>query len=235
MNELKDKVALITGGTRGIGYSIAKYLANEGASVWTTSRTSAPPAEKGRIEAGQITDAFLELENEESIQALFARIIELHGRLDILVNNAGVGVFKPIVDISLQEWQKIMNINVTGLFLCSREAFKIMQKQGGGRIIHLGSVAGYIPIPENGAYGTTKYAVRGFSHILNEEGKEFHIRSSVINAGIVYTDISKERTTFAPDDMLQPSEVAKTVLDICTRPLNVRIDEINLLPAKGIL
>ena len=110
-----------------------------------------------------------------------------------------------------------------------------MKEQGGGRMINIASVAGYIPIPENGAYGTSKYGVRGFSEILNEEGKPYNIRVSIVSPGVVFTDMSKERSGFHREDMLRPEDVAETVLDIAKRPLHVRIDEVKILPPKGIL
>lgn len=232
---LEGKVVLITGGTRGIGKHIAEALAHEGAIVWTTSRNSPIPNQLQKIENGNIQNAFLDLEDEGSICNLFKRIDDLYGRLDILINNAGIGVFKPLTEITLKEWQEVMNVNLTGLFLCSREAFKMMKLQGGGRIINIGSVAGYIPIAENGAYGTSKFAIRGFSQIMNEEGKHDHVHVTVINAGIVYSDLASTREGFNPEDMLHPMEIAKTVLDIATRPHHVRIDEVNILPPKGIL
>ncbi|MGZ4164416.1 MAG: SDR family oxidoreductase, partial [Tumebacillaceae bacterium] len=158
-----------------------------------------------------------------------------YGRLDVLVNNAGVGVFKPVVETTLAEWQAIMDTNLTGLFLCSKEAFKIMKPQGGGRIINIASVSGYIPIVENGAYGASKYAVRGFSDILNEEGKLHNIRVSTVSPGAVYTDMTVNRDFFNPADMLKPEDVAETILDIARRPLHVRIDEVKILPPKGVL
>jgi NAD(P)-dependent dehydrogenase (short-subunit alcohol dehydrogenase family) len=182
-----------------------------------------------------VREVQLDVTSEASVRRLFAAAERCFGRIDVLVNNAGVGVFKPIEETTLAEWQLVMDTNLTGVFLCAREAFRHMKARGGGRIIHIGSVSGFIPIVENGAYGASKYGVRGLSHILNEEGKRLNIRSSVISLGAVYTDIWEGREGFAPSDMLALDDIAETVLDIARRPLHVRIDEVRLLPPKGVL
>ncbi|MGZ4107639.1 MAG: SDR family oxidoreductase [Tumebacillaceae bacterium] len=234
-DSMQGKVVLITGGTRGLGKTMAEYLAREGAAVWVTSRQASAPSAEQKAAFGEVREVLLDVTREDSVQALFQAVLATYGRLDVLVNNAGVGVFKPIVETTLAEWQAIMDTNLTGLFLCSKEAFKIMKPQGGGRIINIASVSGYIPIVENGAYGASKYAVRGFSDILNEEGKLHNIRVSTVSPGAVYTDMTVDRDFFNPADMLKPEDVAETILDIARRPLHVRIDEVKILPPKGVL
>lgn len=232
---MEGKIVVITGGTRGLGKTMAEYLSREGAAVWVTSRQAPSPSPAQKAASGEVREVLLEVTQEASVQTLFQAVMDTYGRLDVLVNNAGIGVFKPVVDTTLAEWNAIFDTNVTGLFLCSKEAFKIMKPQGGGRIINLSSVSGYIPIVENGAYGASKYAVRGFSDILNEEGKLHNIRVSTISPGAVFTDMTVDRDFFNPAEMLKPEDVAETVLDIARRPLHVRIDEVKILPPKGVL
>ncbi|RXT04549.1 SDR family oxidoreductase [Ammoniphilus sp. CFH 90114] len=232
---LYGKTVLITGGTRGLGKSISTLLAKEGASVLVTSRNAEPTLWKTPVKSGEIQDLHLDVTNEEEVKQVFEHLASVQGRLDILINNAGVGIFKSIEETTLTEWNEVIQTNLTGVFLCSREAFKTMKKQNGGRIINISSVAGYLPIPENGAYGSSKFGVRGLSAILNEEGKPYNIRVSIVSPGAIQTDMSKDRTSFCSEDMLQPEDVAETVLDISKRPLHVRIDEVKILPPKGIL
>lgn len=287
---MENKVVLITGGRRGLGKTMAEYMLREGAYVWITSR-SFPKESSASVESEAIQDkneqmeikgkeselwndhprlrqVYMDVTDENSVRYAFQEVEEVHGRLDVLVNNAGVGIFKPLEETTLTEWQQVLQTNVTGVFLCSREAVRLMKRQGsmgrgaavdgeiaptkislteedeaetrsqglaGGRIINIGSVSGYIPIPENGVYGASKYAVRGLSYILNEEGKGHNIRVSIVNPGAVYTDIWQGREGFDPEDMLQPEDIAATILDIAQRPLHVRIDEVNILPPKGVL
>jgi len=261
---MAGKVVVITGGNRGLGAVMAQRFVEQGAVVVATSRhpdgatmqgerssargtpgarqdespqagATADATMSASTVPGGILQAQLDVCDESSVTRLFRELEQTFTRIDVLVNNAGVGVFKPVVDTTVEEWDWVMNTNVRGLFLCSRAAFAHMRARGGGRIINIASVAGYQPIPENGAYGASKYAVRGFSQILNEEGKDCGVRVSVVSPGAVYTDIWNGRSGFDAADMLQPEDVADTVLDIARRPLRVRIDEVKIVPPKGVL
>jgi 3-oxoacyl-[acyl-carrier protein] reductase len=231
---VKQKVVLVTGGTRGLGQVIANKLASEGAIVWVGSR-SAEITDKTTPQPGEIKKVVLDVTNESSVKNAFAHIMKHHNRLDVLINNAGAAIFKPILEITVAEWKHVIDTNLTGMFLCSREAFGIMKLQEGGRIINIASISGYIPLENNGAYGASKYAVRGLSKILNEEGKGANIRVSVISPGAIRTGMAMDQTNFDPNDMLDPEAVAESVYDIARRPLNTHIDEIKILPPKGVL
>jgi NAD(P)-dependent dehydrogenase (short-subunit alcohol dehydrogenase family) len=216
-----------------LGAATAKLLAEEGAIVIATSRK----APKGDLKntAGSISQAALDVTDERSVRELFAKIEDTFGGIDVLVNNAGIGVFKPVTEISLAEWNEVIQTNLTGAFLCAREAFKLMKNRKGGRIINIGSVVDHVALPHNGAYGASKFGLRALSLNLNEEGKAFNIRVSLVSPGAVYTEIWHGREGFSADDMLQPIDIAQTVLDIAHRPLRVRIDEVRLMPPKGVL
>lgn len=232
--KLEGKLVLITGGTRGIGKTTAEWLAREGAAVCVTSRTATPMLPTSPLTPGEIATASLDVTEEKSVVSLFSWLEEKHGRLDILVNNAGVGIFKPVVETTLSEWETVLSTNLTGLFLCSREAYKLMKQHGGGRIINLSSISGYLPLAENGAYGSSKFGVRGFSQICNEEWKHDRVLVTTVSAGAVCTEITDSRL-FDPADMLQPADIAEAILDIATKPLSLRVDEIRILPPKGVL
>ncbi|WP_367757303.1 SDR family oxidoreductase [Ammoniphilus sp. 3BR4] len=233
---MSGKVVLITGGKRGLGKTMAEFLALEGASVWITSRqTNNSELSTEPVKPGEIREVQLDVTSEEQVKSVFQHVFSLHQRIDVLVNNAGTGIFKTVLDTSLEEWNQVIQTNLSGVFLCSKEAFRYMKVQGGGRVINLCSVSGYLPIPENGAYGASKFGVHGFSQILNEEGKRYNIRVSIVSPGAVYTDMTKDRPGFQKEDMLTPEDIAETILDIAKRPLHVRIDEVKILPPKGIL
>jgi 3-oxoacyl-[acyl-carrier protein] reductase len=235
--QMLGKVVLITGGARaGLGKAIAKLLAGQGAAVIVTSRKTRKPAPPASAELfGEVTERALNVSDERSVKRLFAWLDSRFERIDVLVNNAGVGIFKPVTEISLADWREVIATNLDGVFLCSREAFKRMKARGGGRIINIGSVADYIPLANNAAYGASKSGVRGLSGILNEEGKEHAIRVTHLSLGATYTEIWKDRKGFAEKDMLTPNDVAETVLDLARKPLHVRVDELKLLPSKGII
>jgi 3-oxoacyl-[acyl-carrier protein] reductase len=229
-----NKVVAITGGAGGIGKKVGELLASVGACVWLGD-IQAKEAQTPSALSGLIKHAYLDVTDEDSVVSFFNQIHETHGRIDILINCAGIGIFKPITDISLHEWNKVIDINLTGVFLCSREAFKAMKPNGGGRIINISSVAGYVPIVNNGVYGTSKYAVHGFSQILNEEGKHDNIRVTTVFLGATATEIVNNIGIFDPADLLDLDDIAEIFLDLAKKPLNMRIDEIKVLPPKGIL
>ncbi|WP_235827954.1 SDR family oxidoreductase [Brevibacillus migulae] len=231
---MKGKLVLITGGTRGIGKITAEWLAREGAAVCVTSRHASPDLPAAPLQTGTISTAKLDVTDEDSIFRLFAWLEEQHGQLDVLVNNAGIGIFKPLADTTREEWEAVIATNLTGLFLCSREAYRLMKRKGGGRIINLSSITGYMPIPHNGAYGSSKHAVRGLSQICNEEWKEDRVFVTTVSAGAVATEITDDRM-FDPADMLKPEEIAEAILHIASKPLTMRVDEIRILPPKGVL
>ncbi|SFL58815.1 NADP-dependent 3-hydroxy acid dehydrogenase YdfG [Paenibacillus sp. 1_12] len=227
---MQDKVVAITGGAGGIGKEVGELLASVGATVWSGDLQTNPSALSGKIRY-----SYLDVTDEESVVSFFSNIQNHSGRIDLLINCAGVGLFKPITEISLSEWKKVIDINLTGTFLCSKEAFKLMKLNSGGRIINISSVAGYIPLANNGVYGTSKYAVHGFSQILNEEGKNDNIRVTTIFLGATGTEIINSIGDFEAADLLNVKDVAEVFLDLAKKPLHMRIDEIKVLPPKGIL
>jgi short-subunit dehydrogenase len=152
-----------------------------------------------------------------------------------LVNNAGVGTFKPIVDLSLAEFEETLKTNLTGSFLCMREAARRMKSKGGGRIIQIGSISDHLTLPENGAYAASKFGTRALVGVLNEELKHHGVHCSLVSPGATLTEIWQGRSGFDPNDMISPDDIATTVTDILMRPKGVRIDEVKILPSKGVL
>lgn len=185
---LDDKIALVTGAGRGIGAAIARGFAAAGAQVVVNDR-DAPAAQitahaiGGEVHAGDVGD-------EASVDALFDRIRERHGRLDILVNNAGTTRDETIFDTSLESWNEILRVNLTSAFLCSRRAMAMMRDRRAGRIILLGSVTGH-----QGAllghlhYATTKAGLHGFAKTLARTGAPLGITVNAIAPGIVETEL----------------------------------------------
>ena len=165
MGQLDGKVAIVTGGGSGIGKGITKAFVDEGCTVVIAARnaerlkaTAKELGGDGGAE-GPVVAIPTDVTNEEQMVNLFARTMELFGRLDILVSNAGAFDGAPIEDLTMEQWQRVLQVNVTGPFLGAREAFKIMKKQGGGRIINIGSISAQRPRHSSSPYSTSKYAV----------------------------------------------------------------------------
>lgn len=190
---LKDKVAIITGASRGIGRAIALGFALEGAHVTLAARTQAEldaVAAEIHAQTGGHPRALVaptDVTVEEQVKAMVDATVATFGRVDILVNNAGVGAFRPAYGTPLKTWEWIMSINATSTFLCTKHAWKPMQKAGGGSIINISSLSGTRIYPMYSAYSASKWAQLGFTKVTAEEGKPVNIRVNALAPGKVDT------------------------------------------------
>lgn len=232
-SSLADCRAVVTGASRGIGRAIANALAAAGARVIGCGRSH--PPQLALPETGQVGSARLDVADPSAVESLFDRIDNEWGRLDLLVANAGIGVFAPIDELSQDDFRRVVEVNLIGAFTCARAAFTLMKRRGGGRIIAIGSVADHVPLGGCTAYAASKYGLRGLFHAITEDGKDHGVLASVVSPGAVATDIWKDRPGFDPSEMLEPEDVARTVVDIASRPARVRIDEVRLMPRRGLL
>lgn len=213
----EDKIVLVTGGGRGIGKATALLFAREGARVITCSRTWEELAELkkgGSADTPVIDIRKVDISQEESVDGLFSYIRKTYGKLDILVNNAAVIIVTPFEQFSAAEWDTVMNINVRGSFLCSREAFRIMKSNGGGVIINISSLSGVPDVekfPGFSAYNVSKYGISGLTEICAVEGKPYNIRVCAISPGAVNTRMLKSAAPDLKPD-LQPEDVARKIL-----------------------
>ena len=182
------KVAIITGGGTGIGRRTALALLGEGYAVALAGRR-AEPLEATATESGAGSDVLAvptDVADAASVRALFARTVEAFGRVDLLFNNAGVGApAVPLEDLSLEQWQRVVHINLTGAFLCTQEAFRVMKAQQprGGRIINNGSISAHVPRPNSAPYTATKHAITGLTKASALDGRAFDIACGQIDIG----------------------------------------------------
>jgi 3-oxoacyl-[acyl-carrier protein] reductase len=185
---LKNAVALITGGSAGIGFSIAKTLAASGARVAITGR------DKGRLEeAAKALGAFpvrADVTNEADVERTYREVLAKFGDLDILVNNAGIGVFKPLVEMDRARFDAIFATNVTGAMLMGREAAKLFIKRNRGNIINIASTAGLRGAANGTAYYASKFALRGMTECWRAELRKYNIRVMLVNPSEVLTNFA---------------------------------------------
>jgi NAD(P)-dependent dehydrogenase (short-subunit alcohol dehydrogenase family) len=230
MPSLQGHIALVTGAGRGIGRAIGRTLAAEGARVVLAARTEEQlRAVAAEIEAagGHAEVEPADIAREDDVQRLFARIAERHGRLDILINNAGVGSFGPLRDFSAAELDRILAVNVRGTFLASREAVRLMQPRRAGAIVSIASVVAFRGYPNQAAYAASKHAVLGMMKSLANEAQGHGIRVSAVLPGGVNTElIGDARPDLDRTQLLQPEDIARTVLFLLTLPPHAAIDEI---------
>ena len=186
MSLLENKVAIITGGGTGIGKAIAKLFCSEKAKVIIASRTKENlinTVNDIRQTGNEIIDYFqTDITNTENVADLFSFTFNKYGSLDILVNNSGVMAGNPIDQVSDEQWESVISVNVTGTFKCTREGFKYM-KSNGGKIINIGSIAGDSPRMFSSPYTTSKHAVKGLTKSAALDGREFGISVSCLNPG----------------------------------------------------
>lgn len=225
---LKNKVAIITGASSGIGKSIAFRFADEGAKVILASRTLSRSEEVAKEISGKGQSALAiscDVSNEKEIISLFDQSEKSFGSIDIVVANAGIsGGNKTIADYNLEDWNKVLATNLTGVFLTVREAFRRMQKNG-GHIIVMSSQAGVEGYAGKGAYSASKFGVRGIAHVLSEEGRKFNINVSTICPGTVDTPILSASNTKVKYPM-NPNAVADAAVYLATLSGNSLIRDV---------
>jgi len=183
--DLKNAVALVTGGSSGIGRAVAESLAAAGARVAITGRGKARLMEAAQAIGAHPIQA--DVSNEADVQRTYAELIGKFGDLDILVNNAGIGVFKPLVDFSLEEFQRVFATNVTGAMLMAREAAKIFIQRKRGNIVNIASTAALRGAPNGTAYYGSKFALRGMTECWRAELRKHNIRVFLVNPSEVIT------------------------------------------------
>ena len=192
--DLKDKVALVTGGSRGIGLEIAQSLLEEGAKVIICGRKEEGLAKAAEILNGgdNLMTVQAHVAKDADVDKLFKGAVEKFGRVDILINNVGMNLMVPsVADADPGLWQKIIDTNLTGTFLCSRKAAEIMKPLCGGSIVNISSIAGRQAAPTMGIYGIAKAAVEMLTKVLAAELAPFKIRVNAVAPGMVRTDFSK--------------------------------------------
>jgi NAD(P)-dependent dehydrogenase (short-subunit alcohol dehydrogenase family) len=235
MECIEGKVAVVTGAGKGIGKACALALAEAGAKVVLAARTAGDlEAVAAHITArgGHALAVATDVAEEASVQALFAAAVEAFGTVDILVNNAGIYQgWAPITDFALEDWDRIMAVNLRGVFLCTREALRLMKEQRSGKIISISSVAGKWAMANGAAYCTSKFGLDGFHWVAAREAREYGVNVTVINPGVVSTE-GQGPDTPEKAGWLRPAEVAEAVLlAACTRP-ETTIYEVTLFPRE---
>src|SRR4030042_1961107 len=187
---LDNQIAIVTGGGQGIGRSIALGFANVGATVVIAGRTQEPLKEVERelaVMGNKGRAIKMDVSNQEDVKGLSEQIMDIYGRLDILVNNAAVRVHKPVLDHTQEDWEYVFRINVTGTFLCSQMAARIMKNQGHGCIINVASQMATVTNPDRAAYCSSKAAVVHMTRVMAVDWAKYKIRVNAIGPGLTKT------------------------------------------------
>ena len=220
--KLENRVAIITGGGRGIGRATALAFAAEGADIVLTARTDSEisaVAEEVRALGRRALAIPTDVQHKAAVDAMAAQTLETFGKVDILVNNAGVAIHNPIPKIREEDWDVTMAVNLKGVFLCTQAVFGLMCEQQSGHIVNVSSVSGKYGHVNGGAYCASKFAVVGFTETTNNEGRTHGVKASVVCPGPVDTKMRRDNH---PDDVIEhltlPEDVAALILFLVTQP-----------------
>lgn len=232
---LKGKVALVTGGNRGIGLAIAQSLAREGCKVVVTGRDAKALKAASSLLGKDSFAVRCDVCDPRAVAKLFREIGKRCKSLDILVNNAGVAHGLANIDaLSLEEWSKVIDTNLTGLFLVTRQALPMMRR--GGSIVNTLSIAAYEPFAGMAAYNAAKFGALGFTEALREELREKGIRVTALVPGATATDIWEQFWPDAPKSkMVQPESIAEALVALLKLPAEASPDTLRITPVGGKL
>jgi 3-oxoacyl-[acyl-carrier protein] reductase len=233
MIRLEGKIAVVSGGSRGIGRAIARSLAAEGASVVIAARDQdalARAVDELRKEGHSIEGIVADVSVENQVHHLVQHVVHTHGTVDILINNAGVGVFKPVAELSVAEFDRMWATNMRGVFLLTKEVLPHMIRAQRGEIVNIASLAGKNSMKGGAGYCATKWALRGFASSLMLEVREHNIRVVTLFPGSVETAFSASGKKGS--NVTQPEDVADAVLFAVTSPQRSMFSEIDVRPTK---
>jgi NAD(P)-dependent dehydrogenase (short-subunit alcohol dehydrogenase family) len=230
----EKKVALITGAGSGIGKATALAFLSDGFRVVLAGR-SRPKLEAVASQAGEAQVLVVEADvtRPESVRTLFQAAQEKFGRLDVLFNNAGTGApFLPLEDMPYEKWREVIDTNLTGAFLCTQQAFRIMKDQSprGGRIINNGSISAHVPRANSAPYTASKHAITGLTRSTSLDGRKYDIACGQIDIGNAETDLGTRLPKSEP--MMDVSHVAQAVLQMAKLPLEANVQFMTILATK---
>lgn len=247
MSEISGKVAVVTGGTRGIGLAIAAALMARGADVVATGRTSASFEEAraalGELEKqraaegsaeplGRLECLAMDVRDCAQVELALARTVDLFGGLDILINNAGIGAYCEVADQSPDQWRELIETNLTGVFHCCRAAIPHLRRRGGGWIVNISSLAGLNPFRGGAAYCASKAGLNAFSEALMQEVRYEDIRVSCVLPGSVRTEFAGTHQGVGSEWKLEPDDVARVVADLLEQDPRSLPSRVEIRPTK---
>ena len=238
------KTILITGAGSGVGRATATHFLDQGHTVALLGRRKDALEQTASL-SGEKNALVIpcDVTNEDEVKSAFAKTVTKFGRLDVLFNNAGGGLGSTTIDeVSLEDWQQVVDVNLTGAFLCAREAFRIMRNQTpqGGRIINNGSISAYVPRPGSIAYSTTKHAITGLTRTLSLDGRPFDIACGQIDIGNAESPLTEKMPKGVPqangavaaEPVMDVKHVAKSVYTMAELPLDANIQFMTVMATK---
>jgi NAD(P)-dependent dehydrogenase (short-subunit alcohol dehydrogenase family) len=237
MESLQGKIAIVTGGSRGIGRAIAERLLQDGATVAICARDAEGVARAVREmrKSGRIFGAPADVSNLESVNGFFAAVDREFGGLDILVNNAGQGFFKKVAEMTPEEWHRNIDLNLNGAFYCAHQALARFLPRGGGFIVNISSLAARNPFSGGAGYNASKFGLNGFTEALMVDHRHDNVRVCAIMPGSVDTEFSGIPGKSHPEDtswMIAPEDVAESVSMVLRMPARTMVSRVEMRPSR---
>jgi 3-oxoacyl-[acyl-carrier protein] reductase len=236
MESLNGKIAIVTGGTRGIGRAIAERLLREGASVAICGRTAAAVdrAVADMKPLGKIFGHPADVTQVEQVSKFFQAVDQEFGGLDILVNNAGEGVFRKVGEMTPEEWHRNIDLNLNGPYYCSHEALARFRQRGGGFIVNISSLAAKNPFSGGAGYNASKFGLNGFTEAMMLDHRHDNVRVSSIMPGSVATEFSGDPGKRSGDTswMIASEDVAEAVATVLRMPARTMISRVEMRPSR---
>ena len=233
---LEGKAAIVTGGSRGIGRSIAEALVRSGTNVCITARTrdalQVTAADLSSKKGGRVFGQICDVREYGQVQELFQHVSSEFGGLDILVNNAGIGIFAPVEGMTPGDFRAVLETNITGVFYCCHEAIPMMKHRGGGYIVNISSLAGTNAHPQMAAYNASKFGLNGFSEALMQEVRHDGIKVSYIMPGSVNTEFGGDVPNPGKAWQLQPEDIADVVVNLLRQNERSLTSRVEIRPSR---
>jgi len=241
-----QRTAIVTGAGSGIGRAVGIALLKDGYAVALCGRRREPLEETANTAGSGSAKRLVlptDVTNDESVAKLFAAVGQEFGRLDVLFNNAGINVPGATIDeLSVEQWRSVVDVNLTGAFLCAREAFRLMKAQTprGGRIINNGSISAYVPRPYSAPYTATKHGITGLTKSISLDGRKYDIACSQIDIGNAGTEMTAKMARGVPqasgevavEPLLDVDHVARAVVYMAGLPLDANVQFMTLMATK---
>lgn len=232
--EIKNKIAVVTGATKGIGRAIAESLLKEGAKVFICARNKSQ-LKKSLEELsafGQVEGEICDVRSESQVQIMLDECVRIFGGIDILINNAGIGIFKTVEDTHPDEFEKVLETNLFGVFYTCHYTIPIIKKRGGGHIINISSLAGQNAHPKMSAYNASKFALNGFTEAMMQEVRADKIKVSLICPGSVNTEFADSEISEENAWQIQPEDIAEIVIEALKQKSNALSSKIEIRPSN---
>jgi NAD(P)-dependent dehydrogenase (short-subunit alcohol dehydrogenase family) len=232
MPNLTGKVAIVTGATRGIGLAIAERMINEGMSVAVSARTESDVVDVAERLGANALGVRCDVGDPASCQELVDTTVDRFGRLDVLVNNAGLGVFKPISEMSIEEWQLQIDVNLGGVFYCSKAALPHLSASGDGFIVNIGSLASRNSFASGTGYNASKFGLLGLSEAMMLDVRYDGVRVSIVMPGSVNTPFNRHEQAPERGWKLEADDCALAVMQLLEYPREAHVSRIEMRPSQ---